>query len=349
MNQRKPSRRDLLRAQNLFRESTEEESTAREPVESPFLRVTTDAMAGQFEIFLNSGRDDDGTEAAIEALELPAQIESQLSIFKPESEISRVNRDAVDSPVEVSDEVFDLLTFCKQLYEETDGAFDPTAGPLSEVWGFSRREGRIPTEEELREARRAVGMKLVELDPTERTVRFTEPGVKLNLGAIGKGYAIDRLVESMLGQGVDDFMIHAGMSSVAARGNFGAGASGWSVGVHNPLRHGHRLAEVRLHDRALATSGSEKQFFRYQGRRLSHIIDPRSGQPAEGLLSVTLLTPQAATADALATAMFVLGTDWTLSYVDSHPDLAVVLVVPDRTNQTVILSRGFKEDELKIL
>lgn len=343
----KPSRRELLQGQNLF-----EETVSEEPVESPFLRVTTDAMAGQFEIFLNAGRADDGTEAALEALELPGQIESKLSLFQPTSQISRINREAADVPVEVDPDVFDLLAECKKLYEETGGAFDPTAGPLSDVWGFSRREGRIPTDEELQAARRSVGMRFVELDPDAHTVRFTQSGVKLNLGAIGKGYAVDRLVEAMIHRGVADFMVHAGMSSVAARGNFGidrSKRSGWSVGVHNPLRHGQRLAEVRLHDRALATSGSEKQFFRHKGRRLSHIIDPRTGQPAEGLLSVTLLAPEAALADALATAMFVLGPDWTLAHVESHPELAVFLVQPDGTSHVKLLSHGFAEGELRII
>lgn len=346
MAQRKPSRRELLRGQNLFEEATPEET-----VESPFLRVTIDAMAGQFEVFLNARREDDGTEAALEALQLPDQIESQLSIFQATSPISQINREAVEVPVEVDDNVFDLLVFCQQLYDQTEGAFDPTAGPLSEVWGFSRREGRIPTDEELQDARRSVGMHLLELDPVAKTVRFTQAGVKLNLGAVGKGYAIDRVVESMTEQGVHDFMVHAGMSSVAARGNFGSDPSkrsGWSVGIHDPLRHSRRLGEVCLHDRALATSGSEKQFFRHQGRRFSHIIDPRSGQPAEGLLSVTLLAPSAATADALATAMFVLGVDWTLAYVESHPELAVLLIRPGQGNQVELISRGFEEGELKI-
>ncbi|MGD9127730.1 MAG: FAD:protein FMN transferase [Planctomycetia bacterium] len=347
MAKRKTSRRDLLNVQNLF-----EETASDEPVESPFLRVTTDAMAGQFEIFLNAGRKDDGTEAALEALQLPAEIESQLSVFQATSQIGQVNALAADEPVAVEEDVFDLLMYSKQLYEATGGAFDPTAAKLSEAWGFSRRAGRIPTDEELDGARRSIGMHLVELDPTAKTVRFAEPGVKLNLGAIGKGYAIDRLVDSMLEQGVDDFMVHAGMSSVAARGNFGVDPSknsGWSVGVHDPLRHSRRLGEIRIHDRALATSGSEKQFFRYKGRRLSHIIDPRSGQPAEELLSVTLLAPSAATADALATAMFVLGADWTLAYVESHPEMAVLLIRPGKGNQVEVLSHGFEEGELLIL
>ena len=351
MPKRKPSRRELLRGQNLFDEKTPEEK----PAESPFLRITTDAMAGQFEIFLNARRENDGTEAALEALELPARIEAQLSIFQPDSPVSRLNREAAILPVPVDDDLFNLLVFCKNLYDETEGAFDPTAGPLSDVWGFSRREGRIPTDEELEVARHAVGMHLVELDPAGKTVRFTHPDVKLNLGAVGKGYAIDRLVESMLEQGVDDFMVHAGMSSVAARGNFGSDPSpyskrsGWSVGIHDPLRHNRRLGEIHLHDRALATSGSEKQFFRHRGRRFSHIIDPRTGQPAEGLLSVTLLAPSAATADALATAMFVLGADWTLGYTESHPELAVLLIQGNRGKQTKILTHGFDAGELRIV
>jgi len=171
---------------------------------------------------------------------------------------------------------------------------------------------------------------LVELDADRRTVRFLKAGVELNLGSIGKGYALDRVAEMLDAAEIDDYLIQGGQSSVTAKGSrlTGSESDGWLVGLGHPLRPGSRLGYVRLRDRALGTSGSASQFFRHNGRRYSYIVDPRTGQAAEGVLSATVLAPQAARADALATGFFVLGREKAVEFCRSHPELAAILICP---------------------
>jgi thiamine biosynthesis lipoprotein len=230
-----------------------------------------------------------------------------------------------------------LLELALRLSRETEGAYDITASPLWRAWGFSRREGKIPTAEELEQARQCVGGHLVELDAERKTVRFLKPGVELNLGSIGKGYALDRAAEALADRGIHDFLFHGGQSSVLARGSCLDGRaasatapSGWAVGIRDPLRRTVRLAEVRLRNAALGTSGTENQFFRHAGRRYGHILDPRSGWPADSLLSATVIASSAALADALSTAFFVMGPEPALDYCRTHPEIAAILLCPIR-------------------
>ena len=292
------------------------------------VHISRKAMACEFEIVLNAGQYESGTEIALDALDLVERLESQLSFFRTDSEISEVNRSAAEEPVRVEKQLFSLLTMAAAICRETGGAFDLTATPLWKAWGFARGEGRVPGEDEIAEALKTVGGSLVELDADHETVRFLKPGVELNLGSIGKGYALDRVAEILHAAGVNDYLIQGGQSSVTAKGMrlSGTNPDGWLVGLGHPLHPGSRLGYVRLRDRALATSGSASQFFRHKGRRYSHIIDPRTGQPAEGILSATVLAAEAARADALATGFFVIGREKTLEYCREHPELGVILI-----------------------
>lgn len=354
MSHRKNSRRDFLRGKAAADALVARLEQAGTPTDHPaprdegyLVRVGRDAMAGRFEIFLNAGQYPRGVEVALETLDLVDALEAQLSIFRPASEICTINREAAQRSVEVESGLFSLLATAVQLYHETGGALDITAAPLSDVWGFSRRQGRLPTPEELDAARALVGCDRVELDPEAETVRFTTPGVRLSLGAIGKGYALDRCAERLLDEGVNDFIIHGGQSSVLAHGSTLADPDGgWPLGVHHPLRHEQRLAELRLRDAALATSGSEKQFFRHHGRRLSHILDPRTGQPAEGLLSATVIAPNAAMADGLSTALFVLGAQRAIEFCRCRPELGAVLVRQLR-GEVDVLTQGVAPEDFR--
>ena len=359
MPKRKTSRRDFLKGKSAAdamadrlggAASDDAAPKRRAPTDEAYLvQVSREAMACEFEIFLNAGQYSRSTDAALETLDLVDELEDQLSIFREASEISRLNQAAADGPVEVESGLFGLLQLAVKLHAETDGALDITAGPLSDAWGFSRRASKVPTEEELARALANVGSDRIELDVEASTVRFTRPGIRLNLGSIGKGYALDRCAEAMLARGVHDFMIHGGQSSVLARGStLQDRLGGWLVGVHHPLRHNERLAEIRLRDRALATSGSEKQFFRYKGRRLSHILDPRTGQPAEGLLSATVLAPTATLADGLSTAFFVMGAERAIAYCQSRPELATLLVREARGARVEVLTSGLASEDVRV-
>ena len=313
------------------------------------VHISRRAMACEFEVCLPAGRfsedrpdhagGEDPTdcpahpnadETALEALDLVDTLEEQMSVFRPTSEISRINLLASQGPVEVEPRLLAILQQAVELSRETDGAYDITAGPLWEAWGFARRAAAVPTEAQIEEARRRVGSQFVELDATRRTIRFLRPGVRLNLGSIGKGYAVDRCVEHLLAHGVADFLVHGGNSSVAARGSPRPSSErrGWTVGIRDPLYPDRRLGELRLDNRALGTSGSQFQSFRHQGRRYGHILDPRTGWPAQGVLSATVLASTAARADALSTALYVLGPSAALDYCRRHPEIAAVLVCP---------------------
>ena len=293
------------------------------------LQVGRTAMACEFQVFLNAGQHPNATETALEALDLVDALEDQLTVYRDHSAVSRLNRIAAFESVVAERGLFDLLQQSVKLYEETRGAFDITAGPLTKVWGFHRRDGRLPTNDTLQQAKQCVGSNWLELDSATSSVRFLRNGLQINLGAIGKGYALDRCADLLRSHGIDDYLIHGGRSSVLAAGSRFDEAHadrGWSIVLRHPLRHEQRLGELWLRDRACGTSSSGNQFFHFAGKRYGHIIDPRSGYPADDLLSATVLAPTATQADALATAFFVMGADAALAYCRQHPELASVLI-----------------------
>lgn len=297
--------------------------------ETYLVKIERWAMACNFAVFLNAGQHPHAAELAVEALDLLEHLEEQMSVYRENSQISLVNRLAAEKSVPVEPPLFGLLERATELWRETDGAFDITAGPLSKVWGFYRRQGELPDRAKLEQAMASVGTQWLELDKDDLSVRFLRPGLELNLGAIGKGYALDRCAEILLAGGVNDFLVHGGLSSALARGTRARGAAeraGWSAGVRHALRADRRLAELRLEDRGLGTSGSGTQFFHHKGNRYGHILDPRTGQPALGVLSATAIAPSAADADALATAFYVMGLEKTGQYCERHPEVAALLV-----------------------
>ncbi len=209
------------------------------PTESSYLlHVSRRAMACTFELFFNAGQYPHATEAALAALDLVDRLEDQLSVYREHSEISQINRRAGQQAVPVERSLFDLLVRASRLCQQTAGAYDITAAPLSEVWGFTRRNGAIPSAEGLRVALARVGSQFMELDDASSSVSFARPGLTINLGSIGKGYALDHCADVLAGAGIHDYLLHGGNSSVLARGVHGSLApqQGWAVGIRNPLR-----------------------------------------------------------------------------------------------------------------
>lgn len=319
--------------------------------DSYLLRFGRRAMACDFQVFLRAQQRFDTVDAATAPLELVEELENQLTVFRPHSEVSRINQLADRQACQVEPRLFDLLQRCVAWHAATGGAFDITAGPLVKLWGFYTRSGRYPAEEDAAAVLERVGSQHLELDPAEHTIRFRRAGMELNLGSVGKGYALDRCDEVLAAAGVSDFLIHGGHSSILARGSReGEGGTGWCVALRHPLRADRRLAELWLRDRALGTSGCGQQFFYHQGRRYGHVLDPRRGVPAEGVLSATVLAPTAAEADALATAFFILGPSETGAFCRDRPDLAVVFVLPGTRTGTVALETlGLEDGELRVL
>jgi thiamine biosynthesis lipoprotein len=277
--------------------------------------ITRRAMATEFAIVL-PGQSPRATEAAVDALDMLEAIESQLTIYRPDSEICRINESAGIAPVRVNDDVYDLLFHAVKVSQQTRGAFDITAGPLVECWGFTKRRGQKPTEQQIDEAKQRVGWHMIEFHPEAKTVFLKRPGMQINLGGIGKGYAIDKMARHLRQNAVTHFLIHGGKSTIlAATGKESTNAEPWRIAIEHPLRPGRRLMEIEIHNGAIATSGSGKQFFHYKGKRIGHVIDPRTGRPAGDALSITIQCATATHADAYSTACFVEGANATEALV----------------------------------
>ncbi len=294
------------------------------------------AMACEFAVQYHEA-DSHMQEEVLAALDLIERVEDQLTIYRENSKVIEINQQAADGPVEVDGELFALLQLCQRLHRDTAGAFDITSGPLSRAWGFLQREGRLPDSSEIESALALVGGDKVTLDAESQTVRFREPGVEIHFNSIGKGEALDRAASLLEEADHTDYLWHGGGSSVLARGeNRGGRDACWTIGLRHPLQPERRLAEFHLRDRALATAGGATQFFEEfseefsdgEGRRYSHILDPRTGWPANEVLTATVLAPTAALADGLATAFFVMGIESTEEYCSRHSEIAAVLVCP---------------------
>lgn len=304
-------------------------------------QVSRQAMATEFVVMLGP-RHAAAMERAVTALELVEQIENRLSVYRSDSEIAEINRSAASTPVRVSSETFFVLEKAIEWSQRTQGRFDITAGPLVKTWGFHDRRGRKPSTEEVTEALERVGYQKLRLDPERRTVAFDRPGMSINLGGIGKGYAIDQVAERLLEANITDFLIHGGNSSLLARGSQSPEHDrGWAVGIAHPTRAGNRLAGVWLKDAALGTSGSGKQFFHHRGRRIGHVIDPRSGYPETDLLALSLRTTRALDADAGGTGLFLAGTPNISSCKLSDLHIATLAVHPgDRDREVRVTAQG---------
>lgn len=313
------------------------------PESGTTVRIGTRAMACDFSVLLNSGPESSiETWHASDALDLVHRLEDQMTVYRESSELLEINRLAAEAPVPVEERLFELLLRTGQLSENTAGAFEPTAQPLVSLWRVCRDEVRVPTEAELKHVLARIGWDLVELNPEQKTVSFTQPGVELNLNGIGKGYALDRAAELLLGQEsgheIRNWLLHGGHSSVLARGEHigpNGPLGGWPVGIRNPLFPDKRLATLLLRDKAMGTSGSGVQFFRVGGKRYGHVLDPRTGWPMDHLLSVTVLADSATEADALSTAFFVMGLEKALQFCQDRRDVKALLVPPPRAGRTL--------------
>lgn len=256
------------------------------------------------------GQDRFEVDSAMEsAFEEAIRLDQMLSNYRPESEWSRVNRDAVGGPVAVSEELFDLIGTCLDYSRKSDGAFDITVGPLMKIWGFYKQDGRMPHRAEIRQALGRIGWRNIQLDPARRTVRFLKP-IEMDPGGIGKGYAVDRMIAILKKQGVDRALISAGRSSIYGLGAPPSEPRGWRVMIPDPRDRRKTVREVFLRDASMSTSGSTEKFFTAGGKVYSHIMDPRSGYPAEGMLSVSVIAPRTIDSEAWTKPVFVLGREW---------------------------------------
>jgi thiamine biosynthesis lipoprotein len=268
-----------------------------------------DLMATRFEVVIPGADRVLLTAAAEEALREVERLEAQLSFYQHSSELSGINAFAAQYPVRVEPQLFRLLTLARETSLRTGGAFDPTIGPLLRAWGFVGGTGQVANQDAVAEARERTGAHLLHLDDEEFTVWFEREGVALDLGAIGKGYAIDQAVEILRELAIEPALIHAGTSTVAALGA-PPGEEGWRVALRDPSRGpDETLGEVLLRDRALSVSAPYGKAFREGNRLYGHVLDPRTGEPTQGALLAAVSHPSATLTDALSTALLVLGVE----------------------------------------
>ena len=268
------------------------------------------------------------------------RLNDQMSHYKTESELSIINRMGGRQRVVATPELFKLLENSIHFSEETDGAFDITIGPLMKSWGFFRGWGRLPSSSELADVRKRIGYRHIELDSAARTLGFDEPGIELDLGAIAKGYAVDRVVEILRRAGVTQALVSAGTSSIYALGA-PPGKPGWGISVRHPLDARKTARLLRLQNLSISISGDYENFFEVGGRIYAHILDPISGKPAEDMFMTVVISSSATEGDALSTYFFVGGVERSRAYLERHPDLAAIFYIPKRS------AHSFEEIVLK--
>ncbi len=270
----------------------------------------------------------DATQAEAIASELHEEVkrlERQLSLYQPDSDLCYLNARAAREPVRVEPGLFQLLQICKGLWEQTEGAFDPTITPLLRLWGFIDRRYRVPSAQEIADTLERVGMEWVRLEPEGRWVYFAREGVELSFGAVGKGWAIARCVRLLNQFGVRSALLSAGGSTLYALGA-PPDAEGWQVELPQPTSDSAYAGMLTLRDCALSTSGGTEQFFEVDGRRYTHILDPRTGYPADPMGSVSVCAPDPTLSDALSTALFVVGQPLVEKWRQTHPEMQILCV-----------------------
>ena len=244
--------------------------------------------------------------ALVDAFMEMQRIEAVMSVSKPESEVALLNREAAERPVKVSGEVLGILARSIDYCHRSDGLFDITVGPLSELWGFSGDEPvTVPDSSAVQELQSLTGCDRVHIDWADSTVSFSDAGVEVDLGGIAKGYAVDRAAAVLRSRGIDDFIVNAG-GDLYASGEKEPGVP-WRIGIKHPRNADSIVARLDARNEAVVTSGDYERFVIVDGRRYHHILDPRTGFSADGSRSVTVIAKSAEEADALATMIFVRG------------------------------------------
>ena len=294
------------------------------------LEKSTDAMGATYSIVVY-GSDRVRIEAAADAaFDEVHRLDELLSNYRADSEWSQVNQHAAEKPMKVSPELFRLLSACVEYSRQSEGAFDITVGPLMKVWGFYKGSGHLPHRPEVLAAMTSVGYRHIHLDAAAQTVAFDRQGVQLDPGGIGKGYAVDRMVEVLKEQGIQIALVAASGSSIYGIGVPPTESKGWRVDIRDPWDSKKISSEVFLKDMSMSTSGSYEKFFRAEGKIYAHIMDPRTGYPAQGSVAVSVISPRTLDSEAWAKPYFINGRQWAAKH---KPKEFRVYFCEDRTEQ----------------
>ena len=271
-----------------------------------------DAMGTTFSIILY-GYDKRKMEATVKAAWSEVRrLEAMLSAYRPDSEWSEVNRHASQKAVPISPELFQLLSRCLEYSRLSQGAFDISIGAAMKAWKFFRGSGRLPSPRQAAVAGSKVGYQHLHLDLQTRTVRFTRPGMHIDPGGIGKGYAVDCIVAILKREGFQRALVAGSGSSIYGLGTPPQEPAGWRIDIGDPSNPRKSGVEVFLKNMSLSTSGIFPKQFWTTGRSYTHIIDPRTGCPAQGMLSVSVMAPQALDSEAWTKPCFIKGRQWAM-------------------------------------
>jgi thiamine biosynthesis lipoprotein len=305
---------------------------------------TENHMGTQFKIVLYAPDQTTAEKAKRAAFERIAALDGIMSDYRPTSELMRLCQKAGGDPVRVSDDLFTVLTRSQEVAQLSDGAFDVTVGPLVRLWRRARRTQQLPSAEELAKAKELVGHGKVRLDGKAHTVQLAQAGMQLDLGGIAKGFAADQALAVLKKHGCDRCLVAAG-GDIAVSGP-PPDAVGWSVAIA-PLEGDKASRTLLLHDAAVSTSGDAEQFVVIDGKRYSHIVDPKTGLGLLGRMSVTVVGPNGLTVDPLTKVPAVLGAEKGLVLIDKIDGVAALVVRKTDTGLETIVSKRFKDWPLK--
>ncbi|MAC64741.1 MAG: thiamine biosynthesis protein ApbE [Flavobacteriaceae bacterium] len=288
------------------------------------LKRTLKLMGSRFDITVVA-KDSTAANSDIDmAVAEITRIEKRISSWDPNSETSLVNTNAGIKPVKVSQELFDLIKRAIGISKLTDGAFDITYASMDKIWKFDGSMTRMPAEEDIKSSVSKVGYQNIILNEAEHTVFLKLPGMKIGFGAIGKGYAADRAKDLLQSKGVIAGIINAS----GDMNTWGKQVNGedWKVAITNPMDKNKAFALLPIKNEAVVTSGDYEKFVEFNGTRYAHIINPRTGYPATGIISVTVFAPKAELADALATSVFVMGKEVGLNRINQLPKVECIII-----------------------
>lgn len=267
-------------------------------------------------------------------------VEETCSIFNEKSEMSRLNKNAGEKPFVCSDLLWEVLLESKYFYELTEGAFDISMTPLMQLWGFYRKRKTLPSEEEIIEAKKHIGLDKAIFNMEEHSIKFVDPELRFDLGGIAKGYAVDRAAEAAKKCGIASGTINLGGNIYCFQPSSSqSGAGKYAIGIRNPSHKDKLCGKVEVLETAVATSGNYERYVIINGVYFTHIMDPQKGEPVKDMLSVTVITPKAIWSDALSTAIFIKGEEFARKICMQYPS-TYVLIIRKVTGKTKMIKIG---------
>jgi len=300
------------------------------------VKLALNAMATRFELVLHGDDPVFLRAAGQEALAEIKRLHQRLSFYDPSSSISHINRNAYQSPVQINSNLYSLLKLSKEIHHLTHGAFDITIGPLMKIWGFVQGTGVWPYESQRKEALEKTGMDKLIFDDQQCTVTFQREGMAIDLGAIGKGYAIEEATTILKECGITSALLHGGTSTMTAIGVPSEEDDGWPIGVVDPSNHKNMITSMTICDEAFSVSAPHGKAFKKENQVLGHIIDPRLGYPVQGARLSAVSFTSATICDALSTAFLSLEREEISEIAQNFNKMRILCVYADSNEQNYV-------------